>query len=496
MIARRLLPVLPVLLCLAAPTAAQAVTFNVNDPADGVPDANACVTVQPCSLREAVAAANVDTTADVINVPAGTYTLTQGALTTTYPVTINGAGARSTVVDGNGASRVFTINNSATTTTVTGLTVTGGNADATAPVTAGNGGGFLTGSQAILVLRGTAVVGNRASLSGGGISYGHTGATGTIENSLIAGNTAGDAGSVMAANGGGIFAQGGLSVTNSTITDNAARTTLAAQGGGILALAMNVNLVNSTVSNNTAAGGTSMGGGIMNAASLSATNTIVAGNTGGDCGAAAMGATLANNLSGDASCGFTGAAGRQNANPALGPLADNGGPTNTRAISQSSPAANAGTAAGCPATDQRGVARPQGPACDIGAFEAPYTAPGSGGGGTPPVTPLRTSAGKKPGLKVTGVPRSCRRTAFTIRLRSSVSGTGVKLRSVRVTLNGKKLKTATKAGRFRVKVNAKKLKAGKKYTLRVKATDSKGRVTSYKKSFKRCKAKERTKKKR
>ena len=70
------------------------------------------------------------------------------------------------------------------------------------------------------------------------------------------------------------------------------------------------------------------------------------------------------------------------------------------------------------------------------------------------------SAGRKPFLKVTGVPKRCRRSAFTIRLRSRVSGTGVKLRSVRVTLNGRKLKTVTKAGRFRVKINARKLKAG------------------------------------
>ncbi len=73
---------------------------------------------------------------------------------------------------------------------------------------------------------------------------------------------------------------------------------------------------------------------------------------------------------------------------------------------------------------------------------------------------------------------------------------GVKLRSVRVTLNGKKLKTVTKAGRFRLRINAKKLKAGKKYTLRVSATDSMGRATTFKKSFKRCKAKKRPKKKR
>ena len=54
----------------------------------------------------------------------------------------------------------------------------------------------------------------------------------------------------------------------------------------------------------------------------------------------------------------------------------------------------------------------------------------------------------------------------------------------------------TKAGRFRLRINARKLKAGKKYTVRVNATDSTGRATTFKKSFKRCKAKKRSKKKR
>jgi hypothetical protein len=54
-------------------------------------------------------------------------------------------------------------------------------------------------------------------------------------------------------------------------------------------------------------------------------------------------------------------------NPLLQPRADNGGPTATMAIPLSSPAFNAGL--GCPATDQRGVARPQAGACDLGAFE-------------------------------------------------------------------------------------------------------------------------------
>ena len=56
--------------------------------------------------------------------------------------------------------------------------------------------------------------------------------------------------------------------------------------------------------------------------------------------------------------------------PALiGPLAEIGGPTLTHALLAGSPAINAGDDSACPATDQRGVARPQGPQCDIGSVE-------------------------------------------------------------------------------------------------------------------------------
>ena len=58
-----------------------------------------------------------------------------------------------------------------------------------------------------------------------------------------------------------------------------------------------------------------------------------------------------------------------NADPLLGPLQDNGGPTQTHALLAGSPAIDAALLANCPATDQRGVSRPQGPGCDIGAFE-------------------------------------------------------------------------------------------------------------------------------
>jgi hypothetical protein len=55
--------------------------------------------------------------------------------------------------------------------------------------------------------------------------------------------------------------------------------------------------------------------------------------------------------------------------PRLGPLADNGGPTRTHALLLGSPAVDAASTPDCPTTDQRGVSRPQGAACDIGSYE-------------------------------------------------------------------------------------------------------------------------------
>jgi hypothetical protein len=69
-------------------------------------------------------------------------------------------------------------------------------------------------------------------------------------------------------------------------------------------------------------------------------------------------------------CGFNNAVGdMQNTNPELGPLANNGGPTQTLALLSGGPAIDAGSDMACPPIDQRGISRPQGPHCDIGAFE-------------------------------------------------------------------------------------------------------------------------------
>jgi hypothetical protein len=104
------------------------------------------------------------------------------------------------------------------------------------------------------------------------------------------------------------------------------------------------------------------------------TNTAL-DNPGANCVIGYFGAgtvTLASgghNVSSDASCSLTDPDDQPSTDPLLGGLADNGGPTLTHALQAGSPAIDAADIAVCPATDQRGVARPQGPSCDVGSYE-------------------------------------------------------------------------------------------------------------------------------
>jgi uncharacterized repeat protein (TIGR01451 family) len=109
-------------------------------------------------------------------------------------------------------------------------------------------------------------------------------------------------------------------------------------------------------------------------------NTIVANNVTQPSGPAVSNCagvltSQGNNLDNGNTCGFTASGDLQNTDALLGSLADNGGPTRTHALLSGSPAIDAGASVSCPATDQRGVTRPQngdgnGAAlCDMGAYE-------------------------------------------------------------------------------------------------------------------------------
>ena len=110
--------------------------------------------------------------------------------------------------------------------------------------------------------------------------------------------------------------------------------------------------------------GPAQGGGVAGVGgTLTLANSIVASSSSGsNCFGAIIDA--GHNISTDASCNFSGPGSRNNTDPVLGPLGDYGGPTATMPLLAGSPAINAADGAACPPTDQRGIARPFGPACD------------------------------------------------------------------------------------------------------------------------------------
>ena len=318
-------------------------------------------------------------------------------------LTLDGGGLLT--INGNNAFRVFTVNPSVTFN-VQNLTITNGNSIAGAAIY-NNGGTLnvtnstLTGNAAafggggiynlgILSVTNSTLAGNTAPSGGGGGIYSQ-GNTLTVTNSIFVGNSAGSNNS----GGGGIYSNGSnLSITNSTLAGNSANgntgsgggiygfnsimsvtnSTLAGNlaflgGGGILNSGGNLSITNSTLSGNTAS--TSNGGGVnnLNGFSKLIDSLVVNNGTGGDLAGIAPNPNSHN---------LTGAFTFADASPAV-PGA-HGGPTATLALPFGSPAIDAGicnptytdavtNATVTVTTDGRGVARPQGGGCDIGAFE-------------------------------------------------------------------------------------------------------------------------------
>jgi predicted outer membrane repeat protein len=218
------------------------------------------------SLREALTRANTTAGADVVVVPAGLYKielalLLGGDFDISDAVTIQGAGAGKSVIDGQQLDRVFDVMGNAPGSiqvVLQGMTVRNGNA-------AGPGGGIRVGN-ADLVVRDCAVTGNQASQSGGGISNGSAPGTGDVKmvRTFVARNISG-------ADGGGLHVLGSLSLL--TVTDSSVRRNLAGTDGGGIS-ASTATLTNSAVGGNFA---TNDGGGIR-VISLSLNGSTVTGN--------------------------------------------------------------------------------------------------------------------------------------------------------------------------------------------------------------------------
>lgn len=230
----------------------------------------------------------------------------------------------------------------------------------------GDGAGIY--NTQIVTITGSTIADNYATVTGnGGNIYNGSGAAAlTMTNSEVTHGYAD-------VNGGGIYNGGVLRLTNITLTTNRANL-----GDGIynVSVTQPISLTNSTIVSNTISP-VGMGEGIYNASStpIVLKNTLVAYNSapgGGDCSGpiSSAGYNLEYSLPPNGNtCSLTATGDLTGTNPMLGPFQNNGGKTYTYALLLGSPAINAGTNAGCPATDQRSVSRPRGPSCDIGAYE-------------------------------------------------------------------------------------------------------------------------------
>jgi len=237
------------------------------------------------------------------------------------------------------------VNASFGTTTISQSTLSNNSA------TSGGAGGFFNESGTAIVSDST-VDHNSATDRGGGIVNGLYGTIKIIYSTLFE-NTSN-------LTGGGLFNIGTVTLDNSTISSNLA----ADSGGGIF------NESDGTMEINTSTlwgnGAYLDGGGIFNRGIMTINSSIVANSTGGDC--TGIGAYTAANNRATGACGSLGVTG-------LDPvLKDNGGPTWTHALLNGSNAIDAASTCPPPTTDQRGQLRPQGSACDIGAYESPFTA--------------------------------------------------------------------------------------------------------------------------
>ena len=301
-------------------TCSFAATFVVNTPLDtqdAVLNGICADTAGACSLRAAITEANALAGADIITLPANTYTTTiagtneesnaDGDYDITSDITINGAGSGTTFVQANAVSRVATERvfhiigptaATALTVNINNLTVRNGGNNIGAGVPASTGAGIRLGqgTGGVITLSNLVMSGNTAASRGGGLAVdGPTGSTVNVTNCTISGNTAGSALAGTAARGAGITvgsATGvGINITNTAITGNTAASGLdavGALGGGFYqGGTATTTFTNSSVSNNTAsttfAGSTAatIGGGIgvlLGTVTLQG-NSVVSGNT-------------------------------------------------------------------------------------------------------------------------------------------------------------------------------------------------------------------------
>ena len=406
----------------AADEGAVFVVNSTEDGADTNPGDQLCVAEGgPCTLRAAVMEANALATADRIELGEGSYYLsipglfeeqaTTGDLDIYGTLTIVGQGMTLTVVDAGGSEmgdRVFHVHPDSSFT-LEGVGVV--NAD----IGMGSNGAGLRNDSGNVVIQGAAFQFSRAHNGAGLMNVGQM----VVRNSLIGYNTATDSGAgvrndgtleiesstlleneAQAGPGGAIENHGTLTIRNSTISNNRAGPLGGAiyNGYGPMSTGASLTINNSTIFANlalTRGSAEPTTGGIYNvdASSVQMSNSILAWNNvdyshNVDClgtitsrGYNLFSAVDGCTLDGDPTGNIV------TADPGLGPIIEEDpAHTGSYPLLPGSPAIDAGNPgppgsgdAACEPVDQRGVPRPQGAACDIGAREME---------GAPPPTPM------------------------------------------------------------------------------------------------------------
>lgn len=391
---------------------------RTDDPAGGICE------IGDCSLRQAVTASNVCSGAQTIRIPMGTYRLSiagrdeeanaRGDLDITDYTTMIGTGMP--VIDGGGLDRVLHVHEGSMAV-LFGLIIQNGRSTSLISEdveglgdAAGSGAGIRNDGMMYLFF--TVVRNNSTAPSGWGGGIFNNGLLMRITHSIIEGNSAGS--------GGGILNRARyFGVTYSTIQGNYSGGL--GYGGGLHNDFTGIALVSeSAIINNDTHGVPGTGHGVANHGQISLRNVTISGNGGSGVSAFTFGiveidySTIANNagygihgapvsshisnsilegnwrnctdvftrptsngynISGDATCSFSAIGDINNTLADFGPLAYNGGPTKTHALNIISPALDSANPAGCTAVDQRSVPRPQGTACDRGAYEMIPTMP-------------------------------------------------------------------------------------------------------------------------
>jgi hypothetical protein len=372
------------------------------------------------SLRQALVEANHGDTIDFDPALNGhTILLTTAELVIDKSITISGPGANllaASRAQGAPAFSIFHVG-AGLTVVIQGLTISNGSA-----LQFGCGGGILIDGSTLTVTDCT-VSNNSTDGTGGGICVENNG-TLTIESSTLSGNYAGDY-------GGGMANDGTITINNSTLSDNRGEF---AAGAILNGFSTGASL---TVSNSTLSGNTTQlhGGGIFNGGQAVITNSTLSDNSGMTAGAIVnrlgtlemtntvlnrgdLGPNISNdigtvtshgyNLCDDNCAGVLNGPGDQlNAEPLLGPLQDNGGPTFTHALLLGSPAIDSGDPnfTPPPVFDQRGPGfdRVVNGRIDKGSFEVQGPGPTPTSTPTPTVTPRPTTT-PPPSPTPTGTP--------------------------------------------------------------------------------------------